>query len=126
MTFFGGFAGIYYWFPKMFGNMMNETLGKIHFFFTFRLFQLRLHPAVPGRPRRKSAANIRKSAYDYLKPVQPLHVIATIAAIGLLIGQLPFVINLVYSLAGGRKAGQSVACQHARMVHGFAAAAWQL
>ena len=38
VTFFGGFAGIYYWFPKMFGKMMNETLGKIHFFFTFVCF----------------------------------------------------------------------------------------
>ena len=29
------FGAIYFWFPKMFGRMMNETLGKIHFFFTF-------------------------------------------------------------------------------------------
>ena len=32
---FGIFAGTYYWFPKMFGRMMNETLGRIHFWFTF-------------------------------------------------------------------------------------------
>ncbi len=32
---FGIFAGTYYWFPKMFGKMMNETLGKIHFWLTF-------------------------------------------------------------------------------------------
>ena len=32
---FGMFAGTFYWFPKMFGRMMNETLGKIHFYATF-------------------------------------------------------------------------------------------
>ena len=32
---FGIFAGTYFWFPKMFGRMMNETLGKIHFWLTF-------------------------------------------------------------------------------------------
>ena len=32
---FGMFAGTFYWFPKMFGRMMNETLGKIHFYCTF-------------------------------------------------------------------------------------------
>jgi len=37
-VFFGGFAGIYFWFPKMFGRMMNEALGKIHFWFTFVFF----------------------------------------------------------------------------------------
>src|SRR5213075_975701 len=34
-TAFGVFGGIYFWFPKMFGRMMNETLGKIHFFLSF-------------------------------------------------------------------------------------------
>src|ERR671926_601653 len=37
---FGIFAGIYYWFPKIFGRMMNETLGKIHFWLTFLFFNL--------------------------------------------------------------------------------------
>ena len=32
---FGMFAATYYWFPKMFGRMMNETLGKVHFWITF-------------------------------------------------------------------------------------------
>ncbi len=104
VTFFGGFAGIYYWFPKMFGKMMNETLGKIHFFFTFVCFNCVFIPlflaGLKGNPRRL----YEMSSYEFLQPVQYLHVIATIAAIGLLIGQLPFVINLVYSLARGEKA----------------------
>ena len=104
VTFFGGFAGIYYWFPKMFGKMMNETLGKIHFFFTFVCFNCVFIPlflaGLKGNPRRI----YEMSSYEFLQPVQYLHVIATIAAIGLLIGQLPFVINLVYSLVRGEKA----------------------
>ena len=104
VTFFGGFAGIYYWFPKMFGKMMNETLGKIHFLFTFICFNCVFIPlflaGLKGNPRRI----YEMSSYEFLQPVQYLHVIATIAAIGLLIGQLPFVINLVYSLARGEKA----------------------
>jgi cytochrome c oxidase subunit 1 len=104
VTFFGGFAGLYYWFPKMFGRMMNETLGKIHFAFTFVGFNLVFIPlflaGLKGNPRRI----YELSSYDFLKPVQHIHVIATIATIGLLLGQLPFVINFAYSLMRGKKA----------------------
>jgi len=34
-SIFGIFAATYFWFPKMFGRMLNETIGKIHFWFTF-------------------------------------------------------------------------------------------
>ena len=104
VTFFGGFAGLYYWFPKMFGRMMNETLGKIHFFFTFVCFNCVFIPlflaGLKGNPRRI----YESSSYDFLKPVQHMHVIATIAAIGLLIGQLPFIVNFFYSMMRGEKA----------------------
>jgi len=104
VTFFGGFAGLYFWFPKMFGRMMNETLGKIHFLFTFVCFNLVFIPlflaGLKGNPRRI----YELSSYDFLKPVQHIHVIATLATIGLLVGQLPFVINFVYSLMRGKKA----------------------
>ena len=102
VTFFGGFAGLYFWFPKMFGRMMNETLGKIHFFFTFVCFNFVFIPlflaGLKGNPRRI----YETSSYDFLKPVQHIHVIATIAAIGLLIGQLPFIINFFYSMMRGK------------------------
>src|SRR5208282_300877 len=104
VTFFGGFAGLYFWFPKMFGRMMNETLGKIHFLFTFVCFNLVFIPmflaGLKGNPRRI----YELSSYDFLKPVQHIHVIAQLATIGLLVGQLPFVINFVYSLMRGKKA----------------------
>lgn len=104
VTFFGGFAGLYFWFPKMFGRMMNETLGKIHFFFTFVCFNFVFIPlflaGLKGNPRRI----YETSSYDFLKPVQHIHIIATIAAIGLLIGQLPFIVNFFYSMMRGENA----------------------
>jgi cytochrome c oxidase subunit 1 len=104
VLFFGGFAGMYYWFPKMFGRMMNETLGQIHFAFTFVFFNATFIPlfitGLAGQPRRI----YELSAYDFLKPIQPLHVIATIATIGLLIGQLPFVVNFFLSMMHGERA----------------------
>ncbi len=48
----GVFAGIYYWFPKMFGRMLNETLGKIHFVLIFIGMNLTLAAPWSGRPRR--------------------------------------------------------------------------
>jgi cytochrome c oxidase subunit 1 len=44
------------------------------------------------------------STYEFLKPVQPLHVFATVSAIVLLLGQLPFVFNFFWSLKYGKKA----------------------
>src|SRR3989440_71253 len=53
---FGMFAGTFYWFPKMFGRMMNETLGKIHFFLTFIgvycIFTPMHYLGIAGNPRR--------------------------------------------------------------------------
>jgi len=104
LAFFGGFAGVYFWFPKMFGRMMNETLGKIHFLFTFICFNCVFIPlfltGVAGNPRRI----YEMSSYDYLKGVQGLHVIATIATLGLLAGQLPFIFNFFMSMVRGPKA----------------------
>src|SRR4051812_31863450 len=57
-SLFGIFAGIYYWFPKMFGRMMNETLGKTHFFLTFVFANCTFFPmhilGIAGQPRRYS------------------------------------------------------------------------
>jgi cytochrome c oxidase subunit 1 len=107
LVFFGGFAGLYYWFPKMFGRMMNETLGKIHFLFTFICFNCVFIPlflaGVAGNPRRI----YEMSSYDFLKPAQHLHVIATIATLGLLAGQVPFIVNFFASLFKGRAAGRN-------------------
>ncbi len=103
-TFFGGFAGIYYWFPKMTGRMMNETLGKIHFGLTFIFFNLvfgAMHLVGVGGMMRRIADPTR---YDFLQPLQPLNVFISVCAFLLLAGQIPFVINFFGSLLAGRKA----------------------
>ena len=70
---FGIFAGIFYWFPLMFGRMLNETLGKIHFFGTFigvyALFGPMHVAGIAGNPRRYSDF----TNFTFLSPLLPLH-----------------------------------------------------
>jgi len=102
--FFGGFAGIYFWFPKMFGRMMNERLGKIHFWLTVIFFNATFFPmhlvGLGGMMRR--IANPLQ--YEFLQSLQPINVFITISAIGLALAQLVFLVNLGWSLVAGRKA----------------------
>src|SRR5499425_1864421 len=92
-SIFGMFAALYYWFPKMFGRMMNETLGKIHFWPTFIAFNCTFFPmhilGVGGHMRRI----YNPLQYDFLKPLQPINVFITISAICLGLAQIPLVIN---------------------------------
>ncbi|GIW39755.1 MAG: cytochrome c oxidase subunit 1 [Candidatus Binatia bacterium] len=106
---FGGsvfaiFAAVYYWFPKMFGRMMNETLGKIHFWLTFVAFNCTFFPmhilGVGGHMRRI----YNPLQYEFLKPLQPINEFISISAICLGIAQIPFIVNFFWSLAFGRKA----------------------
>ena len=102
--FFGGFAGIYFWFPKMFGRMMNERLGKIHFWLTLIFFNATFFPmhlvGLAGMMRR--IANPLQ--YEFLQSLQPINVFITISAIGLALSQLVFLLNVGWSLVAGRKA----------------------
>jgi cytochrome c oxidase subunit 1 len=104
---FGIFAAIYYWFPKMFGRMMNEPLGKIHFWLTFIAFNCTFFPmhilGVGGHMRRI----YNPLQYDFLRPLQPINVFITISAICLGLAQIPLVINFVYSLFWGPKAEEN-------------------
>ncbi len=104
---FGIFAGIYYWFPKMFGRMMNETLGKIHFWLTFVAFNCVFIPmhilGVGGMMRRI----YNPTQYEFLASLQPINVFITISAIVLGLAQIPFVINFFWSLFAGKEAGRN-------------------
>ncbi len=104
VTFFAGFAGLYYWYPKMFGRMMNERLGKIHFWLTFVLFNVVFIPlfvvGLAGTPRRVYSA----AAYPLFQPLQHFQVVATVAAMLLLASQVPFVVNFVLSMVRGPRA----------------------
>jgi cytochrome c oxidase subunit 1 len=101
---FGIFAAIYYWFPKMFGRMMNETLGKIHFWPTFIAFNCTFFPmhilGIGGHMRRI----YNPMQYEFLRPLQPVNVFITVSAIALGLAQIPFVINFFWSLFAGKKA----------------------
>ena len=104
---FGIFAGTYYWFPKMFGRMMNETLGRIHFWFTFvgvyAIFMPMHFLGMVGHPRRYSEI----SGVDFLAPLEPVHVFITIAAFVTAAAQLVFLFNLFWSMFRGKKASEN-------------------
>jgi cytochrome c oxidase subunit I len=101
---FGIFAAIYYWFPKMFGRMMNDTLGKIHFWGTFIFFNCTFFPmhilGVGGHMRRI----YNPLQYEFLQPLQPINIFITVSAILLGLAQIPFIINFFWSLFGGQRA----------------------
>jgi len=103
-VFLGGFAGVYFWFPKMFGRMMNDTLGKIHFWITVISFNFVFIPlffvGMEGHPRRVYTGVY----YDYLKNTMGMHEVATYAAIVLAAAQIIFFINFFWSLLKGPKA----------------------
>jgi cytochrome c oxidase subunit 1 len=106
-SIFGIFAAIYYWFPKMFGRMMNETLGKIHFWPTLIAFNCTFFPmhilGVGGHMRRI----YNPMQYDFLHPLQPINVFITISAVCLGLSQIPFAINFFWSLFAGKKATEN-------------------
>jgi cytochrome c oxidase subunit 1 len=104
---FGIFAGTYYWFPKMFGRMMNEGLGRIHFFLTlagtYAIFMPMHYLGLAGQTRRYS--QFTEVAYQVkLLPVQEF---MTIAAIITILAQFIFVINLFWSMKKGAKAADN-------------------
>jgi cytochrome c oxidase subunit 1 len=103
-SIFAIFAGIYFWFPKMFGRMLNHHLGMAHFLMTFLFFNLTFFPmhnlGLGGMMRRISDPTI----YEHLRQLQPLNVLCTIGAIGLGLSTLIFFINVIYSLRYGPKA----------------------
>jgi cytochrome c oxidase subunit 1 len=101
---FGMFAGTFYWFPKMFGRMMDETLGKIHFWITlvgvYCIFFPMHFMGFSGQLRRYFDI----SAYKYLADMPPLQIFITVIAIITAVAQLIFVFNIFWSLAKGRRA----------------------
>jgi cytochrome c oxidase subunit 1 len=104
---FGIFAATYYWFPKMFGRMMNETMGKLHFWLTFVGVYAIFIPfhlqGIAGHPRRYADT----AWFEFLRPLDPLHVFITIAALATAAAQLIFLINFFLSLSKGAQAGDN-------------------
>jgi cytochrome c oxidase subunit 1 len=109
---FGMFAGIYFWFPKMFGRMMSEKLGRIHFWITFvgvySIFIPMHIMGIVGMPRRYSQfAENGQQIYGFLASLHPLVLFVTVAAIVTFFTQFIFLFNLLWSLFKGKKAGDN-------------------
>jgi cytochrome c oxidase subunit 1 len=100
---FGIFSGTYFWFPKMFGRMMNETWGKVHFWMSFvgayAIFMPFHYLGMAGNVRRYQAFTDA-----YLIPLIPVHRFATGAALFTGLAQVIFLFNLIYSRFWGPKA----------------------
>jgi cytochrome c oxidase subunit I len=103
-SIFGIFAATYYWFPKMFGRMMNESLARWHFWFsfigTYAIFMPMHYLGMAGMPRRYS----QMTEVAYLHNLIPLQKFITYAAFITIAGQLIFVVNLFWSMFKGKKA----------------------
>ena len=101
---FGAFGAVYYWYPKMFGRMLSERLGKIHFWITFVAYYAVFFPmhylGVSGMMRRIYDPNV----YEYLQPLQPVNLFITISAFVLFAGQLIFIYNYFASMRNGAPA----------------------
>ncbi len=101
------FGAIYFWFPKMFGRMMNDDLGKVHFLLTFlfmngTFFTMHILGAV-GFPRRLA------DPYDYetFRMLLPMNRFMSICAIGMVATQVLFAANFIYSMFFGKVCGRN-------------------
>jgi cytochrome c oxidase subunit 1 len=103
-SFFGMIAGIYHWFPKMFGRMMNEKLGYVHFWMTFIGVYLVFFPmhytGIAGFPRRYYSF----TSFDAFKSFTDLNMLISVAAIITFSAQFIFAYNFFYSIFRGRRA----------------------
>jgi cytochrome c oxidase subunit I len=106
-TLFSVFAATAYWFPKMFGRMMSEGLGKLHWALTFIFFNLAFFPmhflGEAGHMRRLATS----TGYEYLNPMAPWNEFITLSAFALGLAQLIFMYNFIHSVFFGKKAADN-------------------
>ncbi len=100
------FGGIYHWYPKITGRMLNDTWGKIHFWFTFlgtyAIYFPMHYLGFVGMPRRYHAYD----GYEFIpESAQDLNAFITISALMVGVAQFIFLYNLYWSYRNGRVAG---------------------
>lgn len=104
---FGMFAGVYHWFPRMFGRMMNKTLGYIHFWITvvavYGVFFPMHFLGLAGVPRRYYS----NSSYESFMDMQNINELVTIMSMIGGVAQLIFAFNFFYSMFYGKKSVQN-------------------
>lgn len=103
-TIFALFAGVYYWFPKMTGHMLDETIGRLHFWLVVigfnATFFVQHFLGLLGMPRRVYT-------YPDLPGLGALNLTSTLGAGILTLGVLAFCVNVLASLSFGRSAGDN-------------------
>ena len=103
-SFFGMLAGVYHWFPKMFGRMMNDKLGKLHFWLSFIGIYMVFFPlhyiGIAGFPRRYYSF----TSFDTFSGFADLNSLVSIAAILTFSAQFIFLFNFFYSIFRGKLA----------------------
>jgi cytochrome c oxidase subunit 1 len=103
-SLFGAFAGITYWFPKMFGRLLNERLGTLHFLLTLVFFNAVMFPmfilGIGGMPRRI----YDYTQYAHLAQFGGLNRMMSVSAFILGASQMVFIVNFFWSLFRGKKA----------------------
>ncbi len=101
-SYFGIMAGLHYWLPKMTGRMFSERLGQIHFWLTFIFMNITFFPmhflGLMGMPRRIA---------DYNPVYADINMISTIGSMGFGLVQILLIINVVYCIYKGKKAGDN-------------------
>jgi cytochrome c oxidase subunit 1 len=106
-SIFGIFAATYYWFPKMFGRMMNERMARLHFWFsfigTYAVFMPMHYYGMAMALRRYS----QSTEVAYMHKLLPLQQFITAAAIVTIAGQLIFLFNLFWSMKYGTEASDN-------------------
>ncbi len=106
-SFFGMMAGVYHWFPKMFGRMMDARLGTIHFWLTFIGVYMVFFPmhyiGIAGFPRRYYSF----SGFETFNILSDINVLISVAAFVTFSAQLIFAFNFFYSMFKGRIAPQN-------------------
>jgi cytochrome c oxidase subunit I len=104
---FGIFGATYYWFPKMFGRMMNESLARVHFVITligtYAIFMPMHYLGMAGQTRRYS----QFTEVAYQTKLIPLQTFMTYAAFITIGAQLIFLFNLFWSMSKGPKASDN-------------------
>lgn len=109
---FGMFGGVYHWFPKMFGRMMNMRLGFVHFWLTifgaYGVFFPMHFVGLAGAPRRYYNYSVYgEFSTDSYDMIMDLNVVITVFAIISAVAQLIFLFNFFYSMYRGPKTVQN-------------------
>lgn len=106
-TLFGCFGAIQFWFPKMFGRMMSERVGRLHFVLTFIGFNGTFFPmhllGIAGFPRRYADPYI----HPYMEHLMPMNQFITICAVIMGVAQFLLIGNFIASIFVGKKAGRN-------------------